>query len=479
MSAANTVHVDIITSADPAPLKAFASAQKEAAAALKGTQQAATTAAPSVEKLGDAAKKSAGKKGGGGAGLLQLAQAADDAQYGIQGVMNNVPGLVMALGGGAAAAGGLSVALLGIVSAYKIIQKMGKDGVSQRFLTDILPDDAALERMNKFTESIKAQSEAFERLRETKKALAEDAAAELAAQQEKEKHDLAGIPEGSRAGSAAIDEFNAGQATRGAALNVQKGNVVDRVAQVTSLDGQFTAQKKVVDDTIKRDLLTKQLAEAKEIVSNRAAHDAAVDAQKYNTSGFQTNVPAATHSKAEAEAARNQAAAIEEKMKGLAMPALSQPLTGDSEKDTTILQAALALEKERLSVLKEARQVAAEKARAEAEELALLERKLTREQAAAVRKVQDSAGAASGVGAPLPSLDNAAPVQADFSANAQRLEQMTQQLAAARDGGINSLLGSLTEFVAASSAEFQSMRGSVAQIKATTDQLRNKQGGGQ
>lgn len=64
-------------------------------------------------------------KGGGGQGMLQLAQFADDAQYGIRGILNNIPGVAMGFGASAAAAGALSIAVLGIA---KIM-----DGSAQRW----------------------------------------------------------------------------------------------------------------------------------------------------------------------------------------------------------------------------------------------------------------------------------------------------------------------------------------------------------
>lgn len=55
--------------------------------------------------------------------LLMFSQAAEDAQYGIRGVLNNVPGLVMALGGGMGLAGAVSIAAVGI---SQLISLMGR-----------------------------------------------------------------------------------------------------------------------------------------------------------------------------------------------------------------------------------------------------------------------------------------------------------------------------------------------------------------
>lgn len=55
--------------------------------------------------------------------LLMFSQAAEDAQYGIRGILNNIPGLVMALGGGMGLAGAVSIAAVGI---SQLISLMGR-----------------------------------------------------------------------------------------------------------------------------------------------------------------------------------------------------------------------------------------------------------------------------------------------------------------------------------------------------------------
>ena len=58
-----------------------------------------------------------------GQGALQAAYFFDDLQYGIRGIMNNIPGLVMGFGGGAGLAGAMSLAVL---SGAKLYEWMGK-----------------------------------------------------------------------------------------------------------------------------------------------------------------------------------------------------------------------------------------------------------------------------------------------------------------------------------------------------------------
>jgi hypothetical protein len=60
---------------------------------------------------------------GGGRGLgmaaLETSRAVEDLQYGLAGVVNNIPGLVMALGGGAGLTAAISLAAVGVNQLYK------------------------------------------------------------------------------------------------------------------------------------------------------------------------------------------------------------------------------------------------------------------------------------------------------------------------------------------------------------------------
>ena len=58
-----------------------------------------------------------------GQGALQAAYFFDDLQYGIKGLMNNIPGLVMGFGGGAGLAGAMSLAVLAGAKLYEWIGK--------------------------------------------------------------------------------------------------------------------------------------------------------------------------------------------------------------------------------------------------------------------------------------------------------------------------------------------------------------------
>ena len=118
-------------------------------ATLKETDQAATAWAGRMAGIGAQASKGAFKSSGASMGLLQIAQAADDAQYGLRGVLNNIPGLAMALGAGAGLAGAASLAALAISTLGKRIYD---------FATNAKPIKEATDELAKFDEKLKAAS---------------------------------------------------------------------------------------------------------------------------------------------------------------------------------------------------------------------------------------------------------------------------------------------------------------------------------
>lgn len=82
-----------------------------------------------------------------GQGMLQVAYFMDDVQYGIKGVLNNIPGLVMGFGAGAGLAGAVSIAVL---AGAKLYEWMGNTEAKSKELAK------ALEQQN---EAIKESQE--------------------------------------------------------------------------------------------------------------------------------------------------------------------------------------------------------------------------------------------------------------------------------------------------------------------------------
>lgn len=94
-----------------------------------------------------------------GQGALQAAYFFDDLQYGIRGIMNNIPGLVMGFGGGAGLAGAISIAVL---AGAKLYEWMGKT------------EDKSADLAKKMKEQSKEIAESYrESLRESYQALQE------------------------------------------------------------------------------------------------------------------------------------------------------------------------------------------------------------------------------------------------------------------------------------------------------------------
>lgn len=78
-------------------------------------------------RMGDLQRQASAAGGGaknGALGFLAFSQAVEDAQYGIRGVLNNIPQMVMGFGAGAGVAGVLSLAAVAAVSAYSAINKL-------------------------------------------------------------------------------------------------------------------------------------------------------------------------------------------------------------------------------------------------------------------------------------------------------------------------------------------------------------------
>ncbi len=120
---ANTQAAAVNASGNAAKNNATATKTSSAAttadtATRKLNTQAANTQAAAIRTAGQAATSASKGFQLSGYGMLQMAQFADDAQYGLRGVMNNIPSLVMGLGGGMGLAGALSVAVLGFSKLY-------------------------------------------------------------------------------------------------------------------------------------------------------------------------------------------------------------------------------------------------------------------------------------------------------------------------------------------------------------------------
>lgn len=101
----------------------------------------------------------AGAANTSGLAVLQLSQFMDDLQYGVRGVLNNIPGLVMALGGGPGLAG---VAALAAVALSQLFERSGDlFGLWNKGDTEV-----ETERMRKLSEEYRKSKEGVKELAE-------------------------------------------------------------------------------------------------------------------------------------------------------------------------------------------------------------------------------------------------------------------------------------------------------------------------
>jgi len=99
-------------------------------AQIEGVANSMDRAAVSGRKMA-AAKSQAGQSSRkSGLAVLEFSRAVEDAQYGIRGVLNNIPQLVMLLGGGGGLAGVISLAAVGLtqlVSHFNETEEAAKE----------------------------------------------------------------------------------------------------------------------------------------------------------------------------------------------------------------------------------------------------------------------------------------------------------------------------------------------------------------
>lgn len=93
-----------------------------------------------------------------GQGVLQATYFFDDLQYGIKGVLNNIPGLVMGFGAGAGLAGAVSIAVL---AGAKLYEWMGKTEDKSADLAKKMKDQSK-EIAESYRESLRASYQALQ-----------------------------------------------------------------------------------------------------------------------------------------------------------------------------------------------------------------------------------------------------------------------------------------------------------------------------
>lgn len=92
----------------------------------------------STEQLGKGSQNATKSIKNMGQGMLQVAYFMDDVQYGIKGILNNIPGLVIGFGGGAGLAGAMSLAVL---AGAKLYEWMGNTEAKSKELAKAIEEE--------------------------------------------------------------------------------------------------------------------------------------------------------------------------------------------------------------------------------------------------------------------------------------------------------------------------------------------------
>jgi hypothetical protein len=224
-------------------------------------------------------------KAGGAAGAsrnwglatLEVSRAVEDAQYGMRGMLNNIPGLVMMLGGGGGLAGILSLAAVGGNLLYESLGKVKEEA-------------ADTEALDKLTAKFKKIAEAGKQLDQERKRMGEFDLAEMMDLEQQ------AIDRETKAFLANIEAIKRRIEAAGALDAVQTQN---RIAGVDAkrATGEITAAEaeSQIND-IKRDAAARELLRAKELSK---LTDQTAEAQKL---AAEKRLEAAERSKKAAEA---------------------------------------------------------------------------------------------------------------------------------------------------------------------------------
>lgn len=315
---------------------------------LEQLQNQAKNAAPAVDEVGKAATKAAGGNNKA-QGLLLLGQAIEDAQYGLRGVMNNIPGLVMSFGLGAGAAGILQIGLVAVSQVLSLLdsqQKKVKDGAID--WSKLTPEEEVEEKMRKVTERLNEQAEALERVATARNRALEAEKSWLAHQErmaelEGKKDDPKNISvQFERREKSRANEVKAAEATA-AGLQEQAKAANDEAARQQDKVNRLEEMPKLLADEAK---LTKNIQDQRKALE-RAGDD----------------LPQETREGVERYIQEEQAKLMDVRRRRRELPELTADgLTGDPVKDRDKLAQAFQREKDQAENLRRAAQDADQKA---------------------------------------------------------------------------------------------------------------------
>lgn len=101
---------------------AIANAQRQMAQDMRDSEAATARLRAKLDDLPDANDKAGRSAGAAGRSILEFSRMVEDAQYGIAGILNNIPTLIASLGLGAGLAGAFSLAAVGGTLLFKLLK---------------------------------------------------------------------------------------------------------------------------------------------------------------------------------------------------------------------------------------------------------------------------------------------------------------------------------------------------------------------
>ena len=96
--------------------------------------------AVSGRQMATAQGKNAKSTKNAGLAALEFSRAVEDAQYGVRGILNNIPQLVQFMGGGAGLAGAISLAAVGLTQLVEALSKSGKEISNLSMIVEVARD---------------------------------------------------------------------------------------------------------------------------------------------------------------------------------------------------------------------------------------------------------------------------------------------------------------------------------------------------
>jgi hypothetical protein len=425
------VQIHIQTTADPKAVQGVnqelvktEAAAKRAGGALKevGAVAAPATqladeserAAIGLKKTGEEAGKAASGSGNNGMGLLMFGQAVEDAQYGLRGVMNNIPGVVMSLGLGAGAAGVLQVALVGVSQMLDLLSAKAKGVETKPLIGQLTLDDRYVKEMEGFIKLMDRQKEAIERrntaLENGNKAvrLSIDYVREMQGIQDaRDDADFIStgdpVQDAQKRRQMAVDRLERDASLRASERQDQAQSATAQEANAAGdlgrVDAQYQEQQKFLEGVKKRALLERRMADLQKGIAEDMRNLQGTFADPIaDFEGFKADLAEMVRGGGDdSETAKSltakqaEYAALQAQLRPGALPALPGfAPTGDATKDDEKKKEIFAREEERLRELEKRRAdalAAAESAKQKAEAERL---KLAREQALDEERTKDT-----------------------------------------------------------------------------------------